>query len=466
MYSVVHHSFSDKSAGDDEGNMDFNATNYKDNEPMTEYEAGNEEGNEVAFDEADPELEAIRQRRMQELMTQHGAGNQQNPEQQNAQEDAKREADERRQMMLSQILSSQARERHQTIEDFDKVEKPGVFVDDLIDLDLCPPSMVHDDKGDVQENIGDVVGNDAPTIDDVEPEEQADPELEAIRQRRMQELMTQHGAGNQQNPEQQNAQEDAKREADERRQMMLSQICRLKHAKDKHLSLKNGGEVENLKTVKNQEGSKSRKGIECYYHCGKLGHMKKEYRKFKREQKKENGDEKGTIAAASEGDLIIVSDDSYVGLTCYDTNWVIDSGASFLVTPRRDFFTSYTHGDFDQTIEDFDKVEKPGVFVDDLIDLDLCPPSMVHDDKGDVQENIGDVVGNDAPTIDDVEPEEQPEKARGVEDVVLRAAQMGQIVEKVSEERLISLLEQINNQTTKQTKVTIQRRRSVLDDDD
>ncbi|KAG5254597.1 hypothetical protein OIU76_019643 [Salix suchowensis] len=60
----------------------------------------------------------------------------------------------------------------------------------------------------------------------------------------------------------------------------------------------------------------------------------------------------------------------------------------------------------------------------------------------------------------------KPEKARGVEDVILRAAQMGQIVEKVSEERLISMLEQINNQTTKQTKVTIQRRRSVLDDDD
>ncbi|KAF7803201.1 DNA-binding protein [Senna tora] len=60
----------------------------------------------------------------------------------------------------------------------------------------------------------------------------------------------------------------------------------------------------------------------------------------------------------------------------------------------------------------------------------------------------------------------KPEKSRGVEDVILRAAQMGQITEKVSEERLISLLEQINNQTTKQTKVTIQRRRSVLDDDD
>ncbi|KAG5378742.1 hypothetical protein IGI04_026584 [Brassica rapa subsp. trilocularis] len=58
----------------------------------------------------------------------------------------------------------------------------------------------------------------------------------------------------------------------------------------------------------------------------------------------------------------------------------------------------------------------------------------------------------------------KPEKARGVEDVILRAAQMGQIVEKVSEERLITLLEQINSQTSKQTKVTIQRRRGVDDD--
>ncbi|KAL6544907.1 hypothetical protein OROMI_023769 [Orobanche minor] len=59
----------------------------------------------------------------------------------------------------------------------------------------------------------------------------------------------------------------------------------------------------------------------------------------------------------------------------------------------------------------------------------------------------------------------KPEKARGVEDVILRAAQMGQIAEKVSEEKLISLLEQINTQTTKETKVTITRRKSVLDDE-
>ncbi|XP_060192319.1 uncharacterized protein LOC132621868 isoform X2 [Lycium barbarum] len=60
----------------------------------------------------------------------------------------------------------------------------------------------------------------------------------------------------------------------------------------------------------------------------------------------------------------------------------------------------------------------------------------------------------------------KPDKAKGVEDVILRAAQYGQITEKVSEQKLIELLEQINTQTTKQTKVTIQRRRNVLEDDD
>ncbi|OAY78637.1 Uncharacterized protein C23C4.09c [Ananas comosus] len=135
-----------------------------------------------------------------------------------------------------------------------------------------------------------------------------DPELEAIRQRRMQEMMAQHGVGNQQNTGQQKAQEDAKREAEERRQMMLSQI---------------------------------------------------------------------------------------------------------LSAEARERFL-----------------------------LPVCKTTVAR---------IALV---------------KPDKARGVEDVLLRAAQTGQISEKVSEERLISLLEQINTQTSKQTKVTIQRRRSVLEDDD
>eukprot|EP00245_Coleochaete_scutata_P003754 TRINITY_DN15621_c0_g1_i2.p1 TRINITY_DN15621_c0_g1~~TRINITY_DN15621_c0_g1_i2.p1 ORF type:complete len:128 (+),score=37.28 TRINITY_DN15621_c0_g1_i2:42-425(+) len=59
----------------------------------------------------------------------------------------------------------------------------------------------------------------------------------------------------------------------------------------------------------------------------------------------------------------------------------------------------------------------------------------------------------------------KPEKARSVEDMIIQGARYGKITEKVSEDRLISLLEQINEQSQKATKVTIQRRRSVLDDD-
>eukprot|EP00741_Cyanophora_paradoxa_P022602 tig00000248_g21827.t1 len=56
------------------------------------------------------------------------------------------------------------------------------------------------------------------------------------------------------------------------------------------------------------------------------------------------------------------------------------------------------------------------------------------------------------------------EKARAVEDLLLRAAQTGQLREKVDEPRLINMLEQINESTQKETKITIQRRR--VDDDD
>jgi hypothetical protein len=96
----------------------------------------------------------------------------------------------------------------------------------------------------------------------------------------------------------------------------------------------------------------------------------------------------------------------------------------------------------------------------------------------------------------------KPDKARAVEDMLLMAARRGQIQEKVSEARLIELLEQVSEQTEKKTKVgkamsmvglavmrrfrlefaicrlacnlvcvvcflqvTIQRRRGVLDDD-
>uniref|UniRef100_A0A0E0L5A9 Uncharacterized protein n=1 Tax=Oryza punctata TaxID=4537 RepID=A0A0E0L5A9_ORYPU len=161
----------------------------------------------------------------------------------------------------------------------------------------------------------------------------ADPELEAIRQRRMQELMAQRGAANPQNAGQQKAQEDAKQEAEERRQMMLAQILSSEareRLRDHHYSLRNH-----------------------FIH------------------------------------FLVFNNDN----------------------------------------------------------------------------RLGKILGFNPEKVSRIALV-KPDKARGVEDVLLRAAQSGGISEKVSEERLISLLEQINTHTSKQTKVTIQRRRSVLDDDD
>ena len=58
----------------------------------------------------------------------------------------------------------------------------------------------------------------------------------------------------------------------------------------------------------------------------------------------------------------------------------------------------------------------------------------------------------------------KPEKARAIEDMIISASRRGGIGEKISEERLIDLLEQVNERTAAKTKVTIQRRRAFDDD--
>ncbi|KAF3674952.1 putative two-pore potassium channel 3-like [Capsicum annuum] len=163
----------------------------------------------------------------------------------------------------------------------------------------------------------------------------ADPELEAIRQRRMQELMAQQGAGTQQNNDQQKAQDDAKREADERRQMMLTQLL--------------------------------------------------------------------TPEARARVWALMLYEAGYFSISECNHTTKCELNMDITGIPR----------------------------------IRVARIALV-----------------------------KPDKARGVEDVIIRAAQYGQITEKVSEQKLIELLEQINTQTTKQTKVTIQRRRNVLEDDD
>ena len=54
----------------------------------------------------------------------------------------------------------------------------------------------------------------------------------------------------------------------------------------------------------------------------------------------------GVLHATTTSDFLIVYDSDVVNFACQETSWVIDSGASIHATPRKDFFTSYTSGDF------------------------------------------------------------------------------------------------------------------------
>ncbi|MGV8048588.1 hypothetical protein PJP07_30770, partial [Mycobacterium kansasii] len=77
------------------------------------------------------------------------------------------------------------------------------------------------------------------------------------------------------------------------------------------------------------------------------GPYKHECRKAKNDKKgkgKEKADESDSTAVALDDDVVIilsVDHDVCLTATSQDTDWVIDSGASFHSTPRRDFFTSY-----------------------------------------------------------------------------------------------------------------------------
>ncbi|CAJ2642124.1 unnamed protein product [Trifolium pratense] len=85
------------------------------------------------------------------------------------------------------------------------------------------------------------------------------------------------------------------------------------------------------------------------------GHIKKYCRLLKRDQLREKDDDsenesdKDTSAVAHDSTTdvyIICDDDDSINLVSHDSTWIIDSGASYHVTPRRDFFSSYTIGDF------------------------------------------------------------------------------------------------------------------------
>ena len=92
--------------------------------------------------------------------------------------------------------------------------------------------------------------------------------------------------------------------------------------------------------------------VECHY-CHLKGLIRKYCRQLKRymkqgkvkDKKNDNGGEDDQVATTTL-DFLIVYDSDVVNFACQETSWVIDSGASIHATPRKDFFTSYTSGDF------------------------------------------------------------------------------------------------------------------------
>ncbi|WVZ15791.1 hypothetical protein V8G54_013357 [Vigna mungo] len=112
------------------------------------------------------------------------------------------------------------------------------------------------------------------------------------------------------------------------------------------------------KREKSRGRFKSRsKGLTCFY-CGKDGHKKPKCRFLKRDQKngtvhpdvvdpKKKLEEKTTTAVVSDdANVFVISEVNYLNIAFDDCTWIVDTGASFHVTPHEGFFSSYEKGDF------------------------------------------------------------------------------------------------------------------------
>ena len=100
-----------------------------------------------------------------------------------------------------------------------------------------------------------------------------------------------------------------------------------------------------------QSRGKSSERRKCY-HCGKEGHMKRNCYAWKREQKEGKNqmkdENKNTKAALSDEDVAVLffGDEECLPVTDNEVEWIIDTTASYHVTPNMEFFTSYRPGDF------------------------------------------------------------------------------------------------------------------------
>ena len=65
--------------------------------------------------------------------------------------------------------------------------------------------------------------------------------------------------------------------------------------------------------------------------------MKQDVKEGKKEENNENN-----VLVVVQDDLLFACDKDVINLVSQDTSWVVDSGVTSHVTPRKDFFSSYT----------------------------------------------------------------------------------------------------------------------------
>ena len=98
--------------------------------------------------------------------------------------------------------------------------------------------------------------------------------------------------------------------------------------------------------------SKSKGRLTCF-HCGNPGHFQKNYRHYRKDKGGVDGvepkkipDNKNTLAiVVIEEELLFISEQNEVNLAGEESTWVVDSDASFHLTPNRECFLSYMVGD-------------------------------------------------------------------------------------------------------------------------
>lgn len=73
------------------------------------------------------------------------------------------------------------------------------------------------------------------------------------------------------------------------------------------------------------------------YQCPKLKKVEKD--------KTQSKDDENAAAAVS-SDVVILSVEECLHVSSSSIEWVVDSGASYHATPRKEYFSSYKEGDF------------------------------------------------------------------------------------------------------------------------